>query len=126
MKTINLTVFFLMLFGLSLTLEAQQSYSITVNWDDSNCDCDEYTGYVKTSVIDTRTNDTIINTPWTQDNITPHVFTGSASIVWDCSCYYVIGAVYYNDGTICCQGIDGELKQGQQLIGGTSVGVEMQ
>jgi hypothetical protein len=126
MKTVILFVFCMTLSSLSITLEAQQTYSITVNWNDEKCDCDEYTGYVKTIVIDTRTNDTIINTPWTQDNITPHLFIGSASIVWDCNCYYVIGAVYYNDGTICCQGINGELRQGQQLIGGTSIGVVMQ
>lgn len=126
MKTLNLFVFCMMLCGLSLTLEAQQSYSITVGQDDSKCDCGEYTGYVKTIVIDTRTNDTIINTPFTQDNASPHLFNGSASIVWDCRCYNVIGVVYYNDGTICCQGIDAYMKQGQELIDGTSITVFME
>ncbi|MBW6461357.1 MAG: hypothetical protein K0B08_12365 [Bacteroidales bacterium] len=127
MKTIIVITVFALCSISMMTLNAQQTYYINVGWNDDDCQCNEpYDGYVKVIVIDTRTNDTIINTPWTHNNVSPHLFTGSASIVWDCRCYNVIGAVYYNDGSICCQGLDAYLKQGQDLIDGTSITVFME
>jgi hypothetical protein len=104
------------------SVNAQQNYSITVTWNNSNCQCSEPNyGYVMVFVINTETNDTIINEPWTRDDTSPHLFTGSAPIETDCNCYSVNAAVYYQDGSVCCQGTKVETWQGQKLISGGTI-----
>ena len=117
MKTLTMIILFMSCSISMMTLNAQQTYYINVGWIDNDCQCNEpYDGYVKAIVIDTRTNDTIINTPWTHDDVTPHLFTGSASFIWDCNCYQVYAAVYYNDGSICCSGTKSETWSGEYLM----------
>ena len=105
------------LFASVQNINAQQNYGITVAWVDDNCQCNEpYYGFVMVFVINTETNDTIINEPWTRDDTSPHYFSGSAPIVTDCYCYSVNAAVYYQDGSVCCQGTKIETWWGQWLI----------
>jgi hypothetical protein len=117
MKTLIILLLFALCIISTMSLKAQQTYYINVGWIDNDCQCnDPHDGYVKAIVIDTRTNYTIINTAWTHDNATPHQFTGSASIIWDCNCYNVYAAVYYNDGSICCTGTNSATWSGQYLM----------
>ncbi len=107
-------------------VNAQQNYTIEVDWNEEVCECNEPNyGYVKVFVINTLTNDTIINEPWTRDDTSPHVFMGSAPIDSECFCYSVNAAVYYQDGSVCCQGTNSQIWWGQDLISGETINVSM-
>ncbi len=108
------------------SVNAQQTWEIEVTWNDLNCQCSEpYSGFVMLTVTNTETSVTIINKPWVRDDVSSHIFTGSAAIETDCDCYLVFAAVYYQDGSVCCQGSNSVTKQGQALIDGTSINVDM-
>jgi hypothetical protein len=106
---------------------AQQNYNITVQWNDGNCQCGPSVDkFVKLLVINTNTNDTIINTPWKHASGFSHQFTGTAEIYYDCDCYSVNAAVYYYDESVCCQGVESDSWDGDKVIGPSTIPVNMQ
>ncbi|MBW6461364.1 MAG: hypothetical protein K0B08_12405 [Bacteroidales bacterium] len=119
-----LVLFFWAIAG-SLSLNGQVNFSVTFDWDDSNCNCNEpvtieYWIIVKEYPGGT----TVVSDGWFSVTSKPEIYNGDASGLRDCvdehPCYTVYVYMRYKDNTgVCCSGLESENTTGQALFSGS-------
>lgn len=100
-------------------------WSVTVGWDDTECNCNTITKksvfitivYITTQqkIVDNREFDITNET-------SPYIATGTDTILQDCpDCYYVYARVIYYDPNDCCHGHESGTYDGDDLVDGLTL-----
>ncbi len=103
------------------TLKATAQWCITIDFDDSNCNCDTVTGMtLEWELTDNVTQTIISNGSIGLTSNEPYELCGNDSIIYDAQDRYVFAArVTYYDPTKCCSGWNSGIYDGDELYNGT-------